>query len=102
MKLHHIPIHQTYRLVFLELNYDDHIEPSENVKEASYFNIFECGRNLLYQLYGMYQCAFTASVTSPTLPTGNYELSPSGERYYDMQAKLLSENNAGMDKDKIC
>ena len=32
--------------VIKELNYDDHIEPSANVKEASYFNIFECGRNL--------------------------------------------------------
>ena len=35
--------------VITELNYDDHIEPSANVKEASYFNIFECGRNLLDQ-----------------------------------------------------
>ena len=35
--------------VITELNYDDHIEPSAIVKEASYFNIFECGRNLLYQ-----------------------------------------------------
>ena len=32
--------------VTTELNYDDHIKPSANVKEASYFNIFECGRNL--------------------------------------------------------
>ena len=30
-----------------ELNYDDHIKPSANVIEASYFNIFECGRNFL-------------------------------------------------------
>ena len=29
-----------------ELNYDDHIKPSVNVKEESYFNILECGRNL--------------------------------------------------------
>ena len=36
--------------VITELNYDDHIKPSASVKEASYFNIFECGRNLLYQL----------------------------------------------------
>ena len=27
--------------VTTELNYDDHIKPSANVKEASYFNIFE-------------------------------------------------------------
>ena len=26
--------------VTTELNYDDHIKPSENVKEGSYFNIF--------------------------------------------------------------
>ena len=30
-----------------ELNCDEHIKPSENVIEASYFNIFECGRNVL-------------------------------------------------------
>ena len=29
-----------------ELNYGDYIEPSASVKEASYFNIFKCGRNL--------------------------------------------------------
>ena len=46
--------------VITELNYDDHIEPSANVKEASYFNIFECGRNLLDQLDVTYQRAFTA------------------------------------------
>ena len=27
--------------VTTELNYDDHIKPSANVKEASYFNIFK-------------------------------------------------------------
>ena len=62
--------------VITELNYDDHIEPSVSVKEASYFNIFECGRNLLDQLDVTYQRAFTASETSPTVPTGNYKLSP--------------------------
>ena len=30
--------------VITELNYNDHIEPSASVKEASYFNILECGR----------------------------------------------------------
>ena len=30
--------------VITELNYDDHIEPSESVKEARYFNILKCGR----------------------------------------------------------
>ena len=62
--------------VIMELDYDDNIEPSANVKEASYSNIFECGRNLLDQLDVTYQRAFTASKTSPTVPTGHYELSP--------------------------
>ena len=87
--------------VITELNDDDHIEPSANVKEASYFIIFECGRNLLDQLDVMYQRAFIASKTSPTVPTGHYELSPSRERYYDIQAKLPTEKNVGMDKDKF-
>ena len=47
--------------VTTELNYDDHIKPSVNVKEASYFNIFECGRNVLYKLDVTYQSAFAAS-----------------------------------------
>ena len=44
-----------------EFNYDDHIEPSANVKEASYFNIFECGSDLLDQLDVTHQRAFTES-----------------------------------------
>ena len=44
-----------------ELNYEDDIKPSANVKEASYFNIFECGRNILDKLDVTYQRAFTAS-----------------------------------------
>ena len=47
--------------VTTELNYDDHIKHSANVKGASYFNIFECGRNLLDKLDVTYQRAFTAS-----------------------------------------
>ena len=82
------------------MDYDDHIEPSANVKEASYFNIFECGRNILDKLDVTYQRAFTASETSSTVPTGHY-ISPSRERYCDIQAKLLTEKNVGMDKDKI-
>ena len=35
--------------VITELNYYEHIEPSAIVKGASYFNILECGRNLLDQ-----------------------------------------------------
>ena len=58
--------------VTTELNYDDHIKPSVNVKEGSYFNIFECGRNILDQLDVTYQRAFTASETSSTVPTGHH------------------------------
>ena len=47
--------------VITELKYDEHIEPSVSVKGASYFKIFECGRNLLDQLDVTYQRAFTAS-----------------------------------------
>ena len=47
--------------VTTELNYDDHIKPSANVKEAIYFNIFECRRNLLDKLDVTYQRAFSAS-----------------------------------------
>ena len=32
-----------------ELKYDEHIEPSVTDKGSSYFNIFECGRNILDQ-----------------------------------------------------
>ena len=88
--------------VITELNYDDHIEPSASVKEASYFNIFECGRNLLDQLDVTYQRAFSAYETSSAVPTGHYQLSPAQERYYDIQAKLLAEKNIGIDKDRIC
>ena len=49
-----------------ELNYDDHIKPSANVKEASYFNIFECRRNVLDKLDVTYQNAFAASEKPPT------------------------------------
>ena len=97
--------------VISELNYDDHIEPSANVKEASYFNIFECSRNLLDHLDVTYQRAFTASETSTTVliasktsskaPITGHYISPSRERYWDIQAKLLTEKSAGMDKDKI-
>ena len=40
--------------VITEFKSDGHIEPSVSVKGASYFNIFECGRNLLDQLYVTY------------------------------------------------
>ena len=71
------------------MNYDEHIEPSASVKGASYFNIFECSRDLLDQLDVTYQRAFTESETSSAVPTGHYELSPARERYYDIQANHI-------------
>ena len=87
--------------VSTELKYDEHIEPSVSVKGASYFNIFECGRNILDQLDVTYQRAFTAYETFSSVPTGYYELSTARERYYDMQADQIKENNVGMDKNEI-
>ena len=55
--------------VITEFKYNEHIEPSVSVKGASYFNILECGRNLLDQLDVTYQCASTASETSSAVPT---------------------------------
>ena len=62
--------------VIAEMKYDEHIEPSVSVKEASYFNIFECSRNLLDQLDVRYQLAFTASAKPSSVPKVNYEPSP--------------------------
>ena len=76
--------------VITEFIYDEDIEPSVIVKGASYFTIFECGRNLLDQLDVTYQRAFTSSETSSEVPTGHYELSPSRERYYDMQSDHIA------------
>ena len=58
--------------VTTELNYDDHIKPSANVKEASYFNIFECGRNVLDKMDFTYQSAFTASEKPSVPPSAAY------------------------------
>ena len=44
-----------------ELNHNEYIKPSANVIEAIYFNIFECGRNVLDKLDVTYQSAFAAS-----------------------------------------
>ena len=58
--------------VITELKYDEHIEPSVTDKGSSYFNIFECGRNLLDQLDVTYQRAFMAS----PVQEGYYQPSP--------------------------
>ena len=69
--------------VTTELNYDDHIKPSANVKEASYFHILECGRNLLDKLDVTYQRAFTASEKPSSVPPAAY-ISPLRENYWDL------------------
>ena len=50
--------------VIKELKYNDPIEPSVSDKGSSYFNIFECGRNILDQLDVTYQSSFTASAAT--------------------------------------
>ena len=40
-----------------ELKDKEHKEPAVTEKVTSYFNIFKCGRNLLYQLNITYQLA---------------------------------------------
>ena len=63
-----------------ELIYEEHKEPSVTKEVKSYFNIFECGRNLLYRLDVKYQRAFIAT--------------PSEHDYYkDMLKNLIKVNN---------
>ena len=100
-----------------ELNYKDDIKPSANVKEASYFNIFKCRRNLLDKLDVTYQRAFAASektsreariatrncvkqerpspVASPA--ASSYE-SPMTDRYWKKQETILTERMVGKKK----
>ena len=88
--------------VITELKYDEHIEPSVSVKGESYFNIFKCRRNLLYQLYVMYKRTFTASAKPSSAPKGHYEPSLARERFYDLFADHIVDKNDGIDKDEIC
>ena len=62
-------------------------------KGSSYFNIFECGRNILDQLDVTYQRAFMAS----PVQEGLYQISPARERYYDMMADNIIKENVGSD-----
>ena len=61
-------------------------------KGSSYFNIFECGRNILGQLDVTYQRAFVA----PPVQEGFYT-PPSRERYYDQLTKCVINLNVGSD-----
>ena len=75
--------------VTTELNYDDHIKPSANVKEASYFNILECGRNILDKLDVTYQSAFTASEIPSSVPPAAAYVSPLRKKYWYVQTNNL-------------
>ena len=85
-----------------EFKYDEHIEPSVSDKGSSYFNIFECGRNILDQLDVTYQRAFTASAELSSVPKGYYQLSSARERFYDIMSDQIVENNDGIDKLELC
>ena len=65
--------------IIMELKDDEHKEPSVIEKRTIYFNVFDCGRNLLDQLEVTYQQAFTAS----PVQEGFYQPSPEQKRYYD-------------------
>ena len=73
--------------VITELKEDEHKEPSVTEKVTSYFNIFECGINLLDQLEITYQRAFMATSAQ--------------DEYYKEMTKSLIKENIGSDG-KIC
>ena len=75
-----------------------------NVKEASYFNIFKCGRNLLDKLDVTYQSAFVASEkpsTPSSVPPPAAYVSPLRKKYWDVQTNLLTRKMDGMNRDEI-
>ena len=68
-----------------ELKDEENKEPSVTQKVTSYFNIFECGRNILDQLNVKYQGAFMAT--------------PEDDYYKEMTKILIKANNEG---GKLC
>ena len=88
--------------VITELKYDELIEPSVSDKGSIHFNIFECGRNILYQLDVTYQRALTAS----PVQQGLYQISTARQRYYDMMADNIEERNVEsegtINKEELC
>ena len=70
-------------------------------KEKVIFNIFDCGRNILDQLDVTYQRAFKASAKPSSVSKGHYEPSPARERFYDMFADHIVDNNDGIDEDEV-
>ena len=79
--------------VITELKENEHKEPSVIGKGTSYFNIFECGINLLDQLDLTYQQVFMASPVQEVF----YQPYPAQERYYDKLAESLIKAKAGSD-----
>ena len=61
-------------------------------KGTSYFNIFECEKNLLDQLDVTYQRVFMSSPVQEV-----YYTSPARERYYDQLTKCVIDSNVGSD-----
>ena len=59
-----------------ELNHNEHIKPSASFIEASYYNIFECGRSVLEKQDVTYQSALAAS-KKPSPPAEWVPLKPS-------------------------
>ena len=97
-----------------ELNYEDDIKHSANVKEVSYFNIFECRRNLLDKIDVTYQRAFAASEKtsreasiethnrvkqespSPAVsPATSSHESPMSDKYWNEHNTILTERMVG-------
>ena len=70
-------------------------------KGSSYFNIFECGRNILDQLDVTYQRAFTASAKPSSVSKGHYEPYPARERFYDLFADHIVDKHDRIDKYEI-
>ena len=70
----------------MELKDDEYKEPSVTEKVTSYFNTFECGRNILNQLDVTYQRSFMAT-------------SAQDEYYKEMKKSLIKANIEG---GKLC
>ena len=49
----------------------------------------------------MYQREFTASTKTSSVPKEHYEPSPARERFYDMCADHIVENNDGIDEEEL-
>ena len=73
---------------------DEHKEPLVTEKVTSYFNIFECGRNLFNQLDVTYQRGHEL-MASPVRE--EYYTSPARDRYYEQLTKSLINLNVESD-----